>query len=138
MISKPIRKSEKEGKKRIYVIQEHAASHLHWDFRLEMNGMLKSWAIPKTPPGVPGIRRLAVEVEDHPLEYAVFEGTIPEGEYGAGLVQIWDQGTYDPIEVIENKIVVTLHGERLNGNYCLLRTKLGGKTENWLFFKMKA
>ena len=138
MTSEPIRKSEKEGKKRIYVIQEHDASHLHWDFRLEMNGVLKSWTIPKTPPEVPGVRRLAIEVEDHPLEYAVFEGTIPEGEYGAGLVHIWDQGTYDPLEVIENKIVVTLHGERLNGNYCLLRTKFGGKIENWLFFKMQS
>ena len=138
MTSEPIRKSEKEGKKRIYVIQEHDASHLHWDFRLEMNGVLKSWAIPKMPPEVAGVKRLAVEVEDHSLKWAVFEGTIPDGEYGAGLVRIWDQGTYDPLEVIENKIVVTLHGERLNGNYCLLRTKFGGKIENWLFFKMKS
>ena len=138
MTSEPRRKSEEEEKKSIYVIQEHDASHLHWDFRLEMNGVLKSWAIPKMPPEVAGVKRLAVEVEDHSLKWAVFEGTIPDGEYGAGLVRIWDQGTYDPLEVIENKIVVTLHGERLNGNYCLLRTKFGGKIENWLFFKMKS
>jgi len=131
-------RSTKRGKKKVYVIQQHDASHRHWDFRLEMNGVLKSWAIPKAPPEVVGVRRLAVEVEDHPLDYADFEGIIPEGEYGAGLVQIWDRETYDLLDVIANKIVVTLHGTRLNGNYCLLRTKLGGKTENWLFFKMKA
>ena len=87
---------------------------------------------------VVGMRRLAVEVEDHPLEYASFEGTIPEGEYGAGVVKIWDQGTYDTVKLTENKIIITLYGERLKGNYCLLRTKFQGKAKNWLLFKMKS
>lgn len=135
---------EPEGKlgegreQRIYVVQEHHATHLHWDLRLEMNGVLRSWAVPKKPPEVVGVRRLAVEVEDHPLGYAFFEGTIPEGEYGAGLVKIWDRGTYDAVKVTENKILVNIHGERLKGNYCLLRTRFGGKAKNWLFFKMKS
>jgi DNA ligase D-like protein (predicted 3'-phosphoesterase) len=128
----------KAGGQRIYVIQEHHASHLHWDLRLEMNGALRSWAVPKTPPEAVGVRRLAVEVEDHPMEYALFEGEIPEGEYGAGLVTLWDRGTYDAVKVTENKIVFTIRGERLKGNYCLLRTRFGGVAKNWLFFKMKS
>jgi len=128
---------EKTGVQRIYVIQEHHASHLHWDLRLEMDGVLRSWAVPKKPPEAVGVRRLAVEVEDHPLEYASFEGKIPEGEYGAGLVTIWDRGTYDAVSVKENKIVFTIRGERLKGNHCLLRTRFGGAAKNWLFFKMK-
>lgn len=120
------------------MIQEHHASHLHWDLRLEMDGVLRSWAVPKKPPEAVGVRRLAVEVEDHPLEYASFEGKIPEGEYGAGLVTIWDRGTYDALTVTENKIVFTIRGERLKGNYCLLRTRFGGAAKNWLFFKMKS
>lgn len=123
---------------RIYVVQEHHASHLHWDLRLEMDGVLRSWAVPKKPPEAMGVRRLAVEVEDHPMEYASFEGEIPDGEYGAGLVTIWDRGTYDAVSVKENKIVFTIRGERLKGNYCLLRTRFGGDEKNWLFFKMKS
>jgi DNA ligase D-like protein (predicted 3'-phosphoesterase) len=122
----------------MYVIQEHHASHLHWDLRLEMDGVLRSWAVPKKPPEAVGVRRLAVEVEDHPLEYFSFEGKIPEGEYGAGLVTIWDRGTYEAVKVTENKIVFTIRGERLKGNYCLLRTRFGGAAKNWLFFKMKS
>lgn len=128
----------KAGEQRIYVVQEHHASHLHWDLRLEMNDALRSWAVPKKPPEAVGVRRLAVEVEDHPMEYAFFEGEIPEGEYGAGLVTLWDRGTYDAETVTENKIVFTIHGERLKGNYCLLRTRFGGAAKNWLFFKMKS
>ena len=128
----------KEVEKRIYVVQEHHASHLHWDLRLEMNDALRSWAVPKKPPEAVGVKRLAVEVEDHPMEYAFFEGEIPEGEYGAGLVTLWDRGTYDALTVNENKIVFTIHGERLKGNYCLLRTRFGGVAKNWLFFKMKS
>jgi len=119
---------------RIYVIQRHQASHLHWDLRLEMDGVLKSWAVPKEPPVKSGIRRLAVQVEDHPIEYANFEGVIPEGQYGAGIVEIWDKGTYRLIERTPDKIVFEIHGKRLKGKYCLLRFK-GEK--NWLFFKKK-
>jgi DNA ligase D-like protein (predicted 3'-phosphoesterase) len=117
-----------------YVIQKHQATHLHYDLRLEMEGVLKSWAVPKTPPTKSGVKRLAVQVEDHPIEYAEFEGTIPEGEYGAGTVELWDKGTYVLKDRKENKLVFEINGERLNGNYCLVRFK--GK-KNWLFFKKK-
>lgn len=125
------KKQEDEGN--IYVIQRHEATHLHYDLRLEMDGVLKSWAIPKTPPTAPGIRRLAVQVEDHPVEYAGFEGSIPEGEYGAGSVEIWDKGNYTLLERKEDKMAVDIHGKRLRGIYYLIRFK--GK--NWLFFKKK-
>lgn len=119
---------------RIYVIQKHAATHLHYDLRLEMNGVLKSWAVPKTPPTKSGEKRLAVEVEDHPLEYASFEGIIPEGQYGAGKVEIWDKGHYELIERTKDKLIFNIKGEKLNGVYCLIRFK-GRK--NWIFFKKK-
>lgn len=119
----------------IFVVQEHFASHHHYDFRLEMDGVLKSWAIPKEIPLQPGIKRLAVEVEDHPLDYANFEGVIPEGFYGAGEVKIWDRGEYDLLARSESKIEVCLRGEKLKGNYCLLRFQ--GEKKNWLLFKMK-
>jgi DNA ligase D-like protein (predicted 3'-phosphoesterase) len=117
-----------------YVVQEHHATHLHYDLRLEMDGTLKSWAVPKEPPSMAGIKRLAVQVEDHPLEYASFEGSIPEGEYGAGNVEIWDKGNYRLVERKEDKLIVEINGRRLAGIYVLLRLK-GGK--NWLFFKKK-
>ena len=122
------------GKRRIYVIQRHAASHLHFDLRLEMAGVLKSWAIPKEPPTSLGVKRLAVQVEDHPIEYARFEGTIPEGEYGAGKVEIWDRGTYKLINRKENKLIVEIDGAKLSGVYVLVRFK---DKKNWLFFKKK-
>ncbi len=122
--------------KMIYVIQEHHASHLHWDLRLEMDGILKSWAVPKEPPREPGVRRLAVPVEDHPLGYESFNGVIPEGQYGAGEVIIWDKGTYEPSSISENKIVFNVFGEKLKGEYCLVKTKFQGK-DSWLFFKKK-
>jgi len=122
------------GQEGIYVIQKHQATHLHWDLRLEMDGVLKSWAVPKEPPAEKGVRRLAVLVEDHPIEYADFEGIIPEGQYGAGKVEIWDRGTYKLIDRKPNKIVFEINGKRLKGRYCLLRFK-GEK--NWLFFKTK-
>lgn len=125
------------SEQRIYLIHEHHASRLHWDLRLEMDGVLRSWAVPKKPPEAVGVRRLAVEVEDHPLEYASFEGVIPEGMYGAGLVRIWDRGTYDLVKMAEDKIVLKINGERLRGKYCLLRTRFGANAKNWLFFKMK-
>jgi DNA ligase D-like protein (predicted 3'-phosphoesterase) len=118
----------------IYVIQKHAATHLHYDLRLEMDGVLKSWAIPKEPPTSPGVRRLAVQVEDHPVEYANFEGTIPEGEYGAGTVEIWDRGFYKLIDRKEDKLIVEINGNKVKGVYVLVRFK---DKENWLFFKKK-
>ncbi len=118
----------------IYVIQKHNATHLHFDLRLEMDGVLKSWAIPKEPSTSPGLKRLAVQVEDHPLDYAEFEGTIPEGEYGAGTVEIWDKGTYKMIDRKENKLIVEINGAKLSGTYVLVKFK---DEKNWLFFKKK-
>ncbi|MDI6905495.1 MAG: DNA polymerase ligase N-terminal domain-containing protein [Candidatus Bathyarchaeia archaeon] len=117
-----------------FVIQKHYATHLHYDFRLEMDGVLKSWAVPKGPPIEFGVKRLAVQVEDHELSYIDFEGTIPEGLYGAGKVEIWDKGTYTLKHRSRNKIEFTLHGEKLAGDYALIRFK-GDK--NWLLFKKK-
>jgi len=118
-----------------FVVQLHHARHLHYDFRLEMDGVLKSWAVPKGPPTQPGVRRLAVMVEDHPLSYIEFEGVIPEGMYGAGKVEIWDKGTYTLKHRDQNKIEFTLYGNRLNGDYVLLRFK---EDKNWLLMKKKA
>jgi len=117
-----------------FVIQEHHAHRLHYDFRLERDGVLKSWAVPRGIPEVAGEKHLAVAVEDHPLEYGHFEGTIPKGEYGAGTVTIWDKGTYDTKHWAGDKIEVTLHGSRLNGLYVLVPFKRAGKNE-WLLFK---
>ncbi len=122
------------SKRRIYVIQRHAASHLHFDLRLEMDGVLKSWAIPKEPSTSVGVKRLAVHVEDHPIEYASFEGIIPEGEYGAGTVEIWDKGTYNLIDRKEDKLIVEINGAKLSGTYVMIRLK---DKKNWLFFKKK-
>ena len=119
----------------IYVVQRHDARNLHYDFRLEMDGVLKSWALPKQPPKETGIKRLAIQTEDHPLSYADFEGEIPEGEYGAGKVEIWDKGTFELQKCEEKEIVVTLHGEELKGNYILIRTKYGKGEDGWLFFR---
>ncbi|MGQ9680801.1 MAG: DNA polymerase ligase N-terminal domain-containing protein [Candidatus Bathyarchaeia archaeon] len=118
-----------------FVVQEHHASHLHWDFRLEMDGVLKSWAVPKEPPVQPNLRRLAIEVEDHPLSYIDFQGVIEEGMYGAGTVAIWDRGTYALESRKPDKIVFNLSGERLSGRYTLVRLKNDPK--NWLLFKTK-
>jgi len=99
-----------------------------------MDGVLKSWAVPKEPPTTPNVKRLAVQVEDHPLGYADFEGIIPEGQYGAGKVEIWDKGAYQLLERTENKIIFDLNGKKLKGTYCLIRFKAN---KNWLFFKKK-
>ena len=113
------------NRKKIFVIQKHAARRLHYDLRLEMDGVLKSWAVPKEPPKTAGVKRLAVQVEDHPIEYADFEGIIPEGHYGAGKVEIWDKGSYILKE--RRRIIFKLNGGRLRGAYVLLRFK-GDKT----------
>lgn len=117
-----------------FVIQRHHATHLHYDFRLEMDGVLKSWAVPKEPPTQPGVKRLAVMVEDHPLSYIDFEGIIPEGMYGAGKVEIWDKGTCTITSRSANKIEFKLYGEKMKGDYAIILFK-GGK--NWLLIKKK-
>jgi len=117
-----------------FVVQEHHATHLHYDFRLERDGVLKSWAVPKGVPETPAQKHLAVAVEDHPLEYGKFEGEIPKGEYGAGTVSIWDSGTYDTKHWDDDKIEVTLHGRRLNGPYVLVKFHRAGRNE-WLLFR---
>ncbi|KKG12261.1 DNA polymerase ligase N-terminal domain-containing protein [Methanosarcina sp. 2.H.A.1B.4] len=129
---------EKSFDKPVFVVQRHDATNLHYDFRLEMDGVLKSWAVPKEPPKNAGTKRLAIQTEDHPLEYADFEGEIPEGEYGAGKVEIWDKGTFELLKRNEKEIVVMLHGEELEGDYVLIRTKYGKEDKGWLFFKKKA
>jgi bifunctional non-homologous end joining protein LigD len=121
---------------RIFVVQEHHATHLHYDLRLESEGVLKSWAVPKGIPEKPGERHLAVETEDHPLEYAGFEGTIPEGEYGAGVVKIWDSGIFEPLIWEKDKIEVVMKGDRLTGRYVIVRFKRAGE-KDWLIFRAK-
>lgn len=129
-----------------FVIQKHVASHLHFDFRLEHDGVLKSWAVPRGPSLDPADKRLAVQVEDHPIEYGRFEGTIPEGEYGGGTVQLWDRGHWHPVETEdagrafkEGKIAFELDGERLHGRWALvqMRGPRSGGGKNWLLIKEK-
>ena len=119
-----------------FVVHEHNASHLHWDLRLEHKGVLKSWAVPKQPSNDPDVKRLAVQVEDHPLSYADFEGTIPEGEYGAGTVKIWDSGTFDAIEFTDSKVEMAMHGRKLKGHFHMIPFKKAGP-KSWLFFKSR-
>lgn len=123
----------------IFVVQKHSATHLHYDFRLEMDGVLKSWAVPKEPPVVPDQKRLAIQVEDHDVGYADFEGEIAEGSYGAGKVESWDKGSYElesrKTEAGEDKkFVFVLHGRKLKGRYTLLKFGKAGPKE-WLLFK---
>ena len=124
----------------IFVVQKHHASHLHYDFRLAIDGVLKSWAIPKGPSLQPSEKRLAVMTEDHPLEYANFEGVIPQGEYGAGTVEIWDRGTWEPISDLKTwlktrKLEFVLHGKKLQGVWVLVGFK--DEPKNWLLIKKK-
>lgn len=123
-------------RKLIYVIQKHAATRLHYDLRLEMDGVLKSWAIPKEPEGKPGVKRLAIQVEDHPIEYSEFEGVIPEGQYGSGRVEKWDYGDYDLVKRTDRSIEVEIRGKRLRGRFILMRFEKAGENA-WLFFKKK-
>jgi DNA ligase D-like protein (predicted 3'-phosphoesterase) len=124
----------KKTERNRFVVQEHRATRLHWDFRLELDGVLKSWAVPKGPPEEPGLRRLAVEVEDHAVDYINFEGTIPQGGYGAGTVKIWDRGTFRLKRRTKDVYEFWLKGNRLNGKYALVRFK----EKNWLFLKTKS
>ncbi|NJD09474.1 MAG: hypothetical protein FIB01_03165 [Gemmatimonadetes bacterium] len=141
-------RSSPPGRGLQFVIQKHAATHLHFDLRLELDGVMKSWAVPRGPSADPADKRLAMQVEDHPLEYNTFEGTIPKGEYGGGTVMLWDRGTYtadeagpraDPEQVLRagylaGRLRVTFRGERMRGAWTLVRTDSGGKPK-WLLIK---
>ena len=128
-----------------FIVQKHEATRLHWDFRLEADGVLKSWAVTKGPSPDPEIKRLAVRTEDHPMAYAEFEGTIPAGEYGGGTVMLWDKGTWEPVEgkswkdIDKGHLNFTLNGERMKGEWLLIRLKgkPGEKRENWLLRKLE-
>jgi bifunctional non-homologous end joining protein LigD len=129
-----------------FVIQKHAASHLHYDFRLELDGVMKSWAVPKGPSLDPTVRRLAMEVEDHPISYNTFEGTIPQGEYGGGTVMLWDRGTYEADDgggaaslrrgYEKGELRFVMHGKRLRGGYVLARLRRPGRPQ-WLLIKRR-
>jgi bifunctional non-homologous end joining protein LigD len=136
-------KKADSSEERIYVVQKHRATALHYDFRLEFNGTLLSWAVPKGPSLDPSVKRLAMQVEDHPIDYASFEGVIPEGEYGGGTVMVWDNGTWTPeqddVEAALSKgdFKFTLHGKKLKGSWVLVRTHgFGGSSKpTWLLIK---
>ena len=130
------KKAIEHSRKHIFVVHEHQSRNLHYDLRLQIRGVLKSWAVPKQPPRSKNLKRLAIEVEDHPISYADFEGTIPEGEYGAGEVKIWDKGELKMIEMDDKKIEFELRGKKLLGRYVLIRAKLSGENKNWLFMKI--
>lgn len=124
----------KKTSKNRFVIQEHWASHHHFDFRLEMDGVLKSWAVPKGLAEEKNIKRLAVQMEDHPIDYINFHGIIPPGQYGSGKVEIFDKGTYKIIEQDKNKIIFEIIGKKIKGVYALIRMK---NSKNWLIWKIK-
>ena len=133
----PEGKIKKNPEKRpIFVIHNHFARNHHFDLRLEMSGVLRSWAVPKSPEALSekGIKRLAIQVEDHPLEYAKFKGVIPEGNYGAGKVEIWDKGKYELKSMDSKKIEFALHGKKMKGNYVLVKT--GYVKNGWLWMKV--
>jgi len=129
-----------------FVIQKHAASHLHYDFRLELDGVMKSWAVPKGPSLDPSVRRLAMEVEDHPIAYNTFEGTIPQGEYGGGTVMLWDRGTYEAEDDAgpaalrsgyeKGELRFVMHGKRIRGGFVLARLRRPGRPQ-WLLIKRR-
>lgn len=143
-------KNQKDADKKIFVIQKHEATNLHYDFRLLIAGVLKSWAIPKGPSTNPKVKRLAIRTEDHPLEYADFEGVIPKNQYGGGTVMVWDSGTYSTDKKDENNKPISmqkqlenghctfvLNGHKLKGGYVLLRMKNQEKNEQWLLKKIE-
>jgi bifunctional non-homologous end joining protein LigD len=132
----PEKKSTRSG--RLFVVQKHRATRLHYDFRLEVDGVLKSWAVPKGPSLDPTVKRLAMQVEDHPVDYARFEGVIPEGEYGGGTVMVWDLGTYNPEDTDDvatslrkGELKFSLNGKKLSGSWALVRTQ----NRQWLLIK---
>ena len=140
----PRGEAAKSGDKAKFVVQKHDATRLHWDLRLEIDGVYKSWAVTKGPSPDPDIKRLAVRTEDHPMSYGTFEGTIPKGEYGGGTVMLWDRGTWAPIEgksardIDKGHLHFKLDGERMKGEWLLIRLKKkpGEKRENWLLRKI--
>ncbi|WP_426474136.1 DNA polymerase ligase N-terminal domain-containing protein [Chryseobacterium balustinum] len=148
--TEPKGKTKKSEDQLIFVIQRHAASRLHYDFRLEMEGVLKSWAVPKGPSLNPEDKRLAMMVEDHPYDYKDFEGNIPEGNYGAGQVEVWDSGTYEPLdetsklsdekellkELKAGSLKFILHGKKLKGEFALVKMK-NAENNAWLLIKHK-
>jgi bifunctional non-homologous end joining protein LigD len=147
--TEPDSKAKQRAGQLIFVVQRHKASHLHYDFRLEMDGVLKSWAIPKGPSLNPADKRLAMQVEDHPYDYKDFKGIIPEGNYGAGIVEIWDKGTYTDIEnsgkdahkkllksLKAGSLKIILHGKKLQGEFALVKLKSDTPKDNaWLLIK---
>jgi bifunctional non-homologous end joining protein LigD len=128
----PKPRSRGRGRKPRFVVQEHHARALHWDLRLEHDGVLWSWAVPKGIPLLPKPNHLAVRTEDHPIEYLTFHGEIPKGQYGAGSMTIWDEGTYDPEKLLDDEVIVTFDGERVRGKYVLFRTK----GDQWMIHRM--
>jgi DNA ligase D-like protein (predicted 3'-phosphoesterase) len=145
--AEPAGDEPRDSEQPIFVVQRHEASTLHYDFRLAVDGVLKSWAVPKGPPTETGVRRLAVPTEDHPMAYASFAGTIPQGQYGAGKVTIWDSGTYRNLResaeesismaeaLEEGKVEFLLDGDKLHGGYALIRIA-DDEEGNWLLLKM--
>jgi bifunctional non-homologous end joining protein LigD len=143
------RRKDADAKRLDFVIQKHAASHLHYDLRLELDGVMKSWAVPKGPSADPSVKRLAMQVEDHPVEYNAFEGTIPKGEYGGGTVMLWDRGSYEPERgggedgvregLRKGDLKIVFHGTRMKGSWVLVRTRgFGGgsaQKPSWLLIK---
>src|SRR5215469_1893049 len=143
--AEPELESAKEAAKKLqYCVQRHHATHLHYDFRLESGGALKSWAVPKGPTLDPSEKRLAMMVEDHPIEYGGFEGVIPKGNYGAGSVMLWDRGTYEILDgapaeeqIARGDFKFRIHGEKINGDFVLAKIKRSEKGNEWLLIKKK-
>jgi len=131
--TEPLWEEGKDKGQHRFVVQKHQVTHLHYDFRLEIGGVLRSWVVPKGPPLESGVRRLAVQVEDHPIDYIDFAGEISQGEYGAGSVEIWDKGEFDLEKESTDILEFSLRGKKLSGSYALIHTN----DKNWLFIRRK-